>query len=926
MDYQKFLSSLPNLYDNWGQDSVRPKSNQFQQILEQVGGMTTANVMQLLNFAVDCMEPDEIYCEVGCFQGANLIAALLEHPNQMAYAVDNFYDFDPAGESFNKLIDNLSTFSLEEQVFVCNQDWEEFLFELKTVETENKISVYFANGVYDYRAQILALLLVRPYLAEQALIIIGNSNTSAVKQASWDFIAAHPQSQILLDLPTPEDGHCTFWNGIQILSWDSERDYNYEFVEIKNQRNHLLIQSIYNCSIELEDRKKALEKLREEAIDLDNSGSYYLAENKYKELLKWDKNQADILFYLGMLYYKTNRYQQALDLLIKSAELEPSKALQHYHIGLVLEKIGNITQAIQAYEQAIALEPHWSTPYINLGNLFLNVGEHEKAKSFLQKALDLEPNSFLGHLYLASVFLKEYEIDPAISHYQKALELQPDDLECLNYLVFALQDSGRTQEATELAAKASRSLSDNLTLKFKSNLLLPIIYETEAEIEIYRNQFAQGLNELIQQTRLDTPEAKEEALIAIGNYTNFYLQYQGKNDLEFQKQYGQLAHQVMVANYPHWTQPLTMLPLSEGEKIRIGYVSHHLRNHNGAKWALGWLKKHNRQNFEIYCYHTDLIVDRVTKEFESVCDFFHFIPRNLEAVCNQIIADKLDIIIFTDIGMAPRTTQIAGLRLAPVQCTAWGHPITSGLPTIDYYLSSDLMEPENAQEHYSEQLVRLPNLGFCYPKPAIPQPTKSRFNFQLRDDAVVYLSCQSLFKYLPQYDYVYAAIAQQVPQAQFAFVSHPSTYITDIFRQRLQRAFAKFGLNSQDYCVILPRQKGDDYLTLNLVSDVYLDTFSWTGGNSTMEAIACNLPVVTCPGEFMRGRHSYAMLKVLGVTDTIANNEAEYIEIAVRLGLNQEWRNSIVKRMIQRHSYLYDDKTCVEALDGFLSRVVVGAS
>ena len=93
-----------------------------------------------------------------------------------------------------------------------------------------------------------------------------------------------------------------------------------------------------------------------------------------------------------------------------------------------------------------------------------------------------------------------------------------------------------------------------------------------------------------------------------------------------------------------------------------------------------------------------------------------------------------------------------------------------------------------------------------------------------------------------------------------------------------------------------------------------------------MEAIACNLPVVTCPGEFMRGRHSYAMLKVLGVTDTIANNEAEYIEIAVRLGLDQEWRNSIVKRMIQRHSYLFDDKTCVEALDAFFSRVVVGTS
>jgi predicted O-linked N-acetylglucosamine transferase (SPINDLY family)/TolA-binding protein len=926
MDYQKFLSSLPSLYDNWGQDSVRPKSNQFQQILEQVGGMTTANVMQLLNFAVDCMEADDIYCEVGCFQGANLIAALLEHPNQMAYAVDNFYDFDPAGESFNKLIDNLSTFSLEEQVFVCNQDWEEFLFELKTVETENKISVYFANGVHDYRAQILALLLVRPYLAEQALIIIGNSNISAVKQASWDFIAAHPQSQIMLDLPTPEDGHCTFWNGIQILSWDSERDYNYEFLEMKNQRNNLLIQSIFNCSLELEDRKKSLEKLREEAIDLDNSGSYEQAENKYKELLKWDKNQADVLFYLGMLYYKTNRYQQALDLLFKSLKLEPSKAVVHYNLGLVLEKIGNITQAIQAYEQAIALEPQWSAPYINLGSIWFKVGNFEQAELNYRKVIDAEPSYFSGYLNLGNALFRQYKVDEAITNYQQALQLKPHDQDILSILIVALQESGRTQEAIAFATEASQTIPKSVDLRLKKHLLLPFIYETEDEIDFYRHRFIQGLEELIQQTSLETSEEEKNALIAIGGYTNFFLQYQGKNDVELQKRYGQFVHRIMAANYPQWSQPLTMPPLSEDKKIRIGYVSSCLRKHNGAKWALGWIENHNREKFEVYCYKTDFITDKISQEFQLLSDTFHHIPDDIKAVCNQIVSDKLHILIFPDIGMFPLTTQIAGLRLAPVQCTAWGHPITSGLPTIDYYLSSNLMEPEKAQEQYSEQLVRLPNIGLCYPKPVIGQQSKTRSDFQLRDDAIVYLSCQSLFKYLPQYDYIFAAIAQQVPQAQFAFISFPSIEINRKFQQRLQRAFAKFSLNSEDYCVILPRQNPVDYFNLNLVSDVYLDTFSWTGGNSTMEAITCNLPIVTSPGEFMRGRHSYAILKMLGVTDTIADNEAEYIEIAVKLGLDREWRDSIVKQMVQRHSYLFDDKTCVEALDAFFSRVVVGAS
>jgi len=89
-----------------------------------------------------------------------------------------------------------------------------------------------------------------------------------------------------------------------------------------------------------------------------------------------------------------------------------------------------------------------------------------------------------------------------------------------------------------------------------------------------------------------------------------------------------------------------------------------------------------------------------------------------------------------------------------------------------------------------------------------------------------------------------------------------------------------------------------------------------------LEAIACNLPIVTCPGEFMRGRHSYGILKMLGVTETIAQSEAEYIDIAVRLGLDATWRNSIVQRMIERHSYLYEDKICVAALEAFYRRVV----
>jgi predicted O-linked N-acetylglucosamine transferase (SPINDLY family) len=269
------------------------------------------------------------------------------------------------------------------------------------------------------------------------------------------------------------------------------------------------------------------------------------------------------------------------------------------------------------------------------------------------------------------------------------------------------------------------------------------------------------------------------------------------------------------------------------------------------------------------------------------------------------------------------TTYIAGLRLAPIQCMTWGHPVTSGLPTIDYFLSSDLMEPQNAQFHYCEKLVSLPNIGICYQKPTIPEQTKSRSDLNLREDAVIYLCCQSLFKYLPQFDSIFAQIALRVTQAQFVFISHPVSAITAQFKARLCRGFANFKLNYEDYCVILPRLERMDYLNLNLVSNIFLDTFSWSGGNTTLEAIACGLPIVTCPGELMRSRHSYGILKMMGITETIAQDEIEYVEIAVRLGIDSNWRQEIVQKIYERHRWVYDDKTCVTALEDFYQKVVL---
>jgi predicted O-linked N-acetylglucosamine transferase (SPINDLY family) len=554
--------------------------------------------------------------------------------------------------------------------------------------------------------------------------------------------------------------------------------------------------------------------------------------------------------------------------------------------------------------------------FLCLGNKLFQEGKWQESIAQYQQVLKTQTGDAQLYWHLSECFIQLNLYEQAFRILKQGIQLYPTDGSLNFSLIVNLQVNGRIQEANSIAKQVSTLLPNDYTFKILKNLLVPIIYETEDEISFYRQQFISGLQSLIQETSLETAEEQENALLGIGRFTNFYISYQAQNDKELQCQYGNLVHKIMGANYPNWVAPLLMPPLKENSKIRIGYVSAYLHSYSGTLWLTGWLRYCDRQNFEIYCYYIGDVPDSITSQFRDCSDAFHHIPHNLEAACEQIIADRLHVLVFPEIGMNPQTIQMAGLRLAPVQCVAWGHPVTSGLPTVDYFLSSDLMEPENAREHYSETLIRLPKIGVSYPKPYIPPTVKTRADYQLPEDAVIYLCCQAPFKYLPQYDFIFTEIARRVPKAQFVFLRG------SLLQSRLGRAFAAAGFKSEDYCTFLTIPERLDYLMINLLSDVYLDTFSWSGGNTTLEAIACNLPVVTCPGEFMRGRHSYSFLKMIGVTDTIAQNELEYIETAVKLGLDPTWRRHIAERIKENHDRLYDDKACVTGLEAFYKRVV----
>jgi protein O-GlcNAc transferase len=925
MNLTPFLQNLTQQYQHWDTEQVQPRHPDFEQILAAVPGMTTANVQQLLNGAVAGLGEDEIYCEIGTYLGSTLIGALWQHPQVMAYAVDNFAEYNPDGSNYAQLAGNLERFGLEDQVYFFDQDFEDFFSDLRQLEDPPKIGVYFYDGAHDYRSTLMGLLLVTPFLADEALIILDDYNWQSVRQAAWDFIASHPQCQSLLELPTPIARYPTFWNGIQVMAWNRNQPQRVDPEVLRQKRQPTLITDLYDLQMQ-EQAAEQVKGLYFEGLHWQKVQEWDRAIAAYQRYLEQRPQDGRAWVNLGNVYMIQGAIDRARPCLQQAAIQGIEHPSLYLNEGNCLVAEGEIEAAIEIYRQGLqqfpdsedlranvqlteAIQANPGPFYEKEGDRYFQDQRYPQAAQAYGLALNqgIHTETLYSRLYHC---LSQPGVagDP-VALLREGVSRYPQSEELAFHLVTRLLQ-GAAPDALAVIQQVAQAQPDSLTLRLFQNLAVPLLYDSPAEMHHHLQRYRSGIQHLLATLDLSTPGAIETAYQSLNRFSNFYLTYQGCNLVEEQRQYGQLVQRIVAAKYPQLCQPLTLPPVTD--KIRVGYCSHYLHSYSGTLWLTGWLKYADRSCFEIHCYYTGNKPDAVTEFFRSHSDHFHPLPDQYEATAEQICADDLHILVYPELGMHTPTIALAALRLAPVQCTAWGHPLTSGLPTVDYYLSSELMDSPQAQAHYTETLIRLPHLGIAYPQPQIPNPLpKSRADFGLGDSDVVYLCCQAPFKYLPQYDYLLAAIAQAVPQAKFVFIR------ADGLKPRLNRAFSALNLEIEDYCRFLPVQPRLDYLALNCLSDVYLDTIGFTGGNMTLDALACGLPVVTLPTEQMRGRLSWAMLQRLGITETIAQDEQHYLDLAIRLGCDRSLRHDLRRSIEQNQTILFEDQTTVRALEAF---------
>ncbi|MGI0480594.1 hypothetical protein ACN4EE_07365 [Geminocystis sp. CENA526] len=650
--------------------------------------------------------------------------------------------------------------------------------------------------------------------------------------------------------------------------------------------------------------------------------------NIYEKLIINDNSEINNYWYLGIAYLLNNQIDMAQSIWMSVLWEGENLDRDTQKLINILQKLAhNLMQlkcyqeAKLCYEQLINLEEENLVNYKYLLDITLYLGNDNEAEIIFKYLIEAEyPNHNL-YLEYARFLAQQYRFEELFLTLKQGIKKFPHEQNLYLAMFQFLKNNGRVKESIEFAEKGLELNPNNIIYQLENAKILPILYETETEIESYRHRFIEHLENLSKNLSLSNDIERKNALMAINLSTNFYLQYQGKNDLNIQKLYSQLVQKIVNINYSQINH-LNSYQTKE-IKIKLGIISCHFRDHNGANWALGWVKLLDKNRFIINCYYLENLKDNITEDFIKYSDNFYFCTSDLTTNIETVIKDELDVLIYTDIGMKPITTILASLRLASIQCVTLGHPITSGLSTIDYYISRELMETKNSQDYYTEKLFLLPKIGLYLEEIGVPKTPKTREEFGFDNNSILYLSTQSLFKYLPQFDYIYPEIAQKVSMAKFIFIEFPiSKYVNYLFRKRLRKAFAKYKLNYQDYCVILPRLNEEEFMSLHLIGDIFLDTFTWSADNTCRLAVSYNLPIVTCPGEFMRGRHSYGILKMIEVEDTITYSEKEYIETAIKLGNNEQWRQEIIDKMKVNKYKLFYDLDCIQALETFLIQVV----
>ena len=621
---------------------------------------------------------------------------------------------------------------------------------------------------------------------------------------------------------------------------------------------------------------------------------------------------------VGHQHKAQGKIEAAADAYRKALKADAGNLDVRYSLGALELERGRADSAMELLRPVVDAQPSDTSAALKLAQAQIAVGRNAEAAELLNRVAK-QPASAEHLQHCSQLLLKSGSLDAAKAVARKLIGEQQDIAAWTHKFCRQLREHNDLAGSRELLALLRQRTADpveHLRIDLADALGLPATYPDRMALETTRRDFIARLERFTTAypaTIIATIAPQPEALL----WDNFFLAYQGENDREPQGRFGKWLSASLRAVLPELAQPSR----THRSRPRLAMVSSRFHECTVGSYFASWVEYLAGHGWELILVHVGSQRDHLTERLAKCVQGELTLDASIAENAQKLRELDADLILYPELGMDHRTLALAALRLAPCQVCAWGHPVTSGLPTIDVFLSCAQMEPDDAADHYSERLLSLPGLGTRYLSPEIPDAV-SRKALGLPERGVLYLVPQSLFKLHPDNDSIFVDILRQDPEAVLLFFRGVEDGPRHTFVERLSEAMRHAGITLEDRVLFLPMRSRNDYLRINLACDVMIDSLHWSGGNTSLDALHAGLPVVTCPGRFMRGRQSMAMLQQLDCAELIAASAEKLARLAIDIAHDRVRRAKIGARISANLDTLTRSDAPLQALDAALNRIV----
>lgn len=660
-------------------------------------------------------------------------------------------------------------------------------------------------------------------------------------------------------------------------------------------------------------------------------GNLVTAETFFQRILNESPDHSDANHLLGVIAIQRGQYPLAMQLINRAIRQNPRVAMFHNNLGYALYLEGRLPEALSACEQATQLDPNLSEAFHNRGNILRDLGRLNEALAAYDRTIQLNPNHADAHYNRGNLLLAAGRAAEAEGSYRRVLELNPHNAAAWNNLAVTLVGAGKFEEAVAACDRAIRLKPDYAqayncrgdALR-KMQRLGEALRACDKAIELkpdYADAYYNRGNVLLAAGRVEEAESSYRRALELDPdnallHSNILFVQAARARLPFEKMREALQRWDQIHGQEGRRNPLPTRPAtgSSERRLRIGYVSPHLRSHVVNFFFEPLLAAHDHKQFEIFCYasYPESRSDEVTQRLRSIADHWRFVRDKSDAELAKLIhEDAIDILVDLDGHTAGNRLKAFTYRPAPVQATYLGFFAGTGLAAMDYWITDEVLHPPDTPELTTETIYRLPRCWVCYQP---PQQTPAVAPCPNPGGQVVFGSFHDLSKLTPEVIETWSRLLQRLPGSRLLVMAR--TLGDPMTQSLLTGRFANHGIGEERLLLRRGAPRGQYYATYSEV-DIALDPFPRTGGTTTAEALWMGVPVVTLAGQRYVERISASKLTAVGLADLIAKNPEEYIEKAVSLARDPARRTDLRKYLRERmaQSPLGDGKGLARAIE-----------